>query len=67
MCQKRKLKYESQQEFVDLCSLLETRGILALKAAKERRLTKVSVYVRTYIRISVERANFFVTGYAVKF
>jgi cell division control protein 6 len=43
VCQKRKLKYESQQEFVDLCSLLETRGILALKAAKERRLTKVSL------------------------
>ena len=41
VCQKRKLKYESESEFVDVCSMLEARGVLSVKKAKERRLAKV--------------------------
>ena len=41
VCQKRKLKFESESEFVDVCSNLQSRGVLSVRKAKERRLAKV--------------------------
>ena len=41
VCHKRRLKFESETEFVGLCSMLATSGIISLKKAKETRLMKV--------------------------
>ncbi|XP_023131876.2 cell division control protein 6 homolog [Amphiprion ocellaris] len=41
LCAKRQVSAVGQGECLSLCSLLESRGIFALKKAKEARLTKV--------------------------
>uniref|UniRef100_A0A8C6WP84 Cell division control protein n=1 Tax=Neogobius melanostomus TaxID=47308 RepID=A0A8C6WP84_9GOBI len=41
LCAQRKVGAAGQSECLSLCSLLESRGIFALKKAKEARLTKV--------------------------
>ncbi|XP_017297409.1 cell division control protein 6 homolog [Kryptolebias marmoratus] len=41
LCAQRQVSGVSQGECLSLCSLLESRGIFALKKAKEARLTKV--------------------------
>ncbi|XP_029632841.1 cell division control protein 6 homolog [Salmo trutta] len=45
LCAKRQLGGVGQGECLSLCSLLESRGIFALKKAKEARLTKVSLKI----------------------
>ena len=40
-------KQEGQTEFVGLCQVLEARGLLSVKKAKETRLTKVSAVVHS--------------------
>lgn len=45
VCQKRKLKFESESEFVDVCSMLQSRGVMSIKKAKERRLAKVLLHL----------------------
>jgi len=44
VCRKRRLKFESETEFVGLCKMLDSTGIISLKKAKETRLMKVSIY-----------------------
>lgn len=41
LCAQRQVSAVGQGECLSLCSLLESRGIFALKKAKEARLTKV--------------------------
>ncbi|XP_055366917.1 cell division control protein 6 homolog isoform X2 [Betta splendens] len=41
LCVQRQVSAVAQSECLSLCSLLESRGIVALKKAKEARLTKV--------------------------
>ena len=41
VCCQWQLKQEGQAEFVGLCHVLEARGLLGVKKAKETRLTKV--------------------------
>ncbi|CAG9858397.1 unnamed protein product [Phyllotreta striolata] len=43
VCGKRKIGSVDQAEFVGLCSLIETRGILSITNKKEPRLNKVSL------------------------
>ena len=43
LCKQRHLKFESETEFVGLCNMLATNGIIVLKKSKEARLTKVSI------------------------
>ncbi|XP_001605030.2 cell division control protein 6 homolog [Nasonia vitripennis] len=43
VCMKRNLQVLDMSEFVSLCSLIETRGILRLMMKKETRLSKVSL------------------------
>lgn len=43
VCAKRNLSAVDQGEFVSLCSLLETRGIVKVVGKKEPRLSKVSL------------------------
>lgn len=43
LCRQRRLKFESESEFIGLCNMLATSGIIALKKGKETRLTKVSI------------------------
>ncbi|CAH1249492.1 CDC6 [Branchiostoma lanceolatum] len=43
ICKKRQVANVDQSEFLSLCTLIETRGILTLKKAKEARMTKVSL------------------------
>lgn len=43
VCNKRNLSAVDQAEFVSLCSLLETRGIVKIVGKKEPRLNKVSL------------------------
>ncbi|OXU28213.1 hypothetical protein TSAR_011724 [Trichomalopsis sarcophagae] len=43
VCMKRNLQVLDMSEFVSLCSLIETRGILRLMMKKEARLSKVSL------------------------
>ncbi|KAF2896896.1 hypothetical protein ILUMI_09283 [Ignelater luminosus] len=43
VCQKRNLSAVDQAEFVGLCSLVETRGIMRIVGKKETRLHKVSL------------------------
>lgn len=45
LCSQRQVGGVGQGECLSLCSLLESRGIFALKKAKEARLTKVSGYL----------------------
>ncbi|XP_076647745.1 cell division cycle 6 [Halictus rubicundus] len=43
VCKKRNIHAVDSSEFVSLCSLIETRGILKLMTKKEPRLSKVSL------------------------
>ncbi|KAM4691899.1 cell division control protein 6 homolog [Rhinophrynus dorsalis] len=45
VCRKQQMPAVGQSECLSLCHLLETRGILGLKKAKEARLTKVSLKI----------------------
>ncbi|CAB1344980.1 unnamed protein product [Coregonus sp. 'balchen'] len=45
LCAQRQVGSVGQGECLSLCSLLESRGIFALKKAKEARLTKVSLKI----------------------
>ncbi|XP_046859561.1 cell division control protein 6 homolog [Xenia sp. Carnegie-2017] len=45
ICKKRKVSQINQEDCLSLCSLLETRGIVSLKRAKETRSTKVSLKI----------------------
>uniref|UniRef100_A0A8C8IU25 Cell division control protein 6 homolog n=1 Tax=Oncorhynchus tshawytscha TaxID=74940 RepID=A0A8C8IU25_ONCTS len=45
LCAKRQVGGVGQGECLSLCGLLESRGIFALKKAKEARLTKVSLKI----------------------
>ena len=44
LCEQRKLKWENETEFMSLCDILASCGILCLKKAKETRHTKVSFW-----------------------
>ncbi|XP_075702060.1 cell division control protein 6 homolog [Rhinoderma darwinii] len=48
VCRKQQMTIVGQSECLSLCQLLETRGILALKKAKEARLTKVSLKIEEH-------------------
>ncbi|XP_057652846.1 cell division control protein 6 homolog [Diorhabda carinulata] len=43
VCDKRKISSVDQAEFVGLCSLIETRGMISITGKKEPRLNKVSL------------------------
>ncbi|KAI8496517.1 AAA ATPase [Branchiostoma belcheri] len=43
VCKKRQVANVDQSEFLSLCTLIETRGILSLKKAKEARMIKASL------------------------
>lgn len=43
VCDKRKISSVDQTEFVGLCSLIETRGMISITGKKEPRLNKVSL------------------------
>uniref|UniRef100_A0A8C5QDI0 Cell division control protein n=1 Tax=Leptobrachium leishanense TaxID=445787 RepID=A0A8C5QDI0_9ANUR len=45
VCRKQQMPALGQSECLSLCQLLETRGILGLKKAKDTRLTKVSLKI----------------------
>ncbi|XP_069809914.1 cell division control protein 6 homolog [Dendropsophus ebraccatus] len=45
VCRKQQMAMVGQSECLSLCQLLETRGILGLKKAKEARLTKVCLKI----------------------
>ena len=45
VCRQWQVKSEGVAEFVGLCQVLESRGILAIKKAKETRMTKVHICV----------------------
>ncbi|KAM9295993.1 cell division control protein 6 homolog [Gastrophryne carolinensis] len=45
VCRKQQMPSVGQSECLSLCQLLETRGIVGLKRAKEARLTKVSLKI----------------------
>ncbi|KAG8446730.1 hypothetical protein GDO86_014260 [Hymenochirus boettgeri] len=45
VCRKQQMPGVGQSECLSLCQLLESRGILAIKRAKEARLTKVSLKI----------------------
>lgn len=47
LCQQRQVSAVGQGECLSLCSLLESRGIISLKKAKEARLTKVNTNLIT--------------------
>ncbi|XP_056404027.1 cell division control protein 6 homolog [Hyla sarda] len=48
VCRKQQMAIVGQSECLSLCQLLETRGILGLKRAKEARLTKVSIKIEEH-------------------
>lgn len=41
ICRKRQVSQVSQEDCLSLCNLLETRGIISMKRAKETRMAKV--------------------------
>ncbi|KAJ8670553.1 hypothetical protein QAD02_001812 [Eretmocerus hayati] len=43
VCEKRRIPFVDTSEFVNLCSLIETRGILRLITKKEAKLSKISL------------------------
>ncbi|KAM3921134.1 cell division control protein 6 homolog [Leptodactylus fuscus] len=48
VCRKQQMAVVGQSECLSLCQLLETRGIMGLKKAKEARLTKVSLKIEEH-------------------
>lgn len=42
VCKRQQISQVTQDDFIGLCKMLEARGILGLKKAKEARLIKVS-------------------------
>ena len=44
ICKKRQVSQISQEDCLSLCNLLETRGIISMKRAKETRMAKVGKY-----------------------
>jgi cell division control protein 6 len=44
VCKKKNILAVDQAEFLSLCQLVETRGILKVQGRKEARLSKVSVF-----------------------
>ncbi|XP_028393017.1 cell division control protein 6 homolog [Dendronephthya gigantea] len=45
ICKKRQVSQINQEDCLSLCNLLETRGIISMKRAKETRMTKVSLKI----------------------
>ena len=43
VCDKRQLSHVSQEEFTSICQLIEARGIVSIKQAKNLRMAKVIV------------------------
>ena len=43
VCRHRQLRHEGESEFVGVCNMLEARGVVSMKKAKEARLVKVSL------------------------
>ena len=41
ICKKRQVSQISQEDCLSLCNLLESRGIISMKRAKETRMAKV--------------------------
>lgn len=52
VCSQRQVSAVGQSECLSLCSLLESRGIFALKKAKEARLTKVPTRQHAFVTFS---------------
>ncbi|XP_077997375.1 cell division control protein 6 homolog [Glandiceps talaboti] len=52
ICKSRQMGSVDQSEFLSLCTLLETRGIIGLKKGKDTRLTKV------YLRLEEKEVEF---------
>lgn len=42
VCKKQQISQISQSEFDSMCSMIDSRGIVAIKLHKERRLSRVS-------------------------
>ena len=55
LCTKRQVGGVAQGECLSLCSLLESRGIFALRKAKEARLTKVRTTQRAVMLASIRQ------------
>ena len=55
LCTKRQVGGVAQGECLSLCSLLESRGIFALRKAKEARLTKVRTTHRAGMLASIRQ------------
>ena len=45
ICKKRQVSQISQEDCLSLCNLLESRGIISMKRAKETRMAKVSLKI----------------------
>lgn len=43
ICTRRKVSQLGQEDFLGLCNILETRGLLGIKRAKDTRSMKVSI------------------------
>lgn len=45
ICSKRKVSQLGQEDFLGLCNILETRGLLGIKRAKATRMMKVTLKI----------------------
>ncbi|XP_027054918.1 cell division control protein 6 homolog [Pocillopora damicornis] len=45
ICTKRKVSHLGQEDFLGLCNILETRGLLGMKRAKDTRMMKVTLKI----------------------
>ena len=57
VCSQWQVRQEAQTDFVGLCHVLESRGLLSIKKAKETRLTKVSMFSMAITGVDVYYAH----------
>lgn len=58
VCRKRDVAPTDQSEFISLCQLLETRGLLMLRKAKEARMMKVCrLFMKKFLPFLMLRMN----------
>ena len=59
ICTRRKVSQLGQEDFLGLCNILETRGLLGIKRAKDSRMMKVGLASRKNFLLGLKCAAYY--------